>query len=471
MHPCTQSTSVVPGSTPAAAADPGCHLKPEGKRQRANRGQALRHFAAIEDAIQAIRAGKMVIVVDDEGRENEGDLTMAAEKVTPAAINFMAAHGRGLICLPITGERLDELRIPAMVAENTSPFTTAFTVSVEAKRGVSTGISAHDRAATIRTIVDPGTGPDDLVRPGHVFPLRAREGGVLVRAGQTEAAVDLARLAGLYPAGVICEVMKRDGSMARRPDLVRFARRHGLFLITVQDLIDYRMRREKLVRRIAATVLPTRHGTFRAVLYECQVDHKHHVALVQGTIAPDEPTLVRVHSECLTGDALGSLRCDCGAQLDRALARIAQEGKGLLLYMRQEGRGIGLANKLRAYELQDQGLDTVEANEKLGFKPDLRDYGVGAQILVDLGVTKLRLLTNNPRKIVGLEGYGLRVVERVPLLATPTASNVRYLETKRVKLGHLLARALPRPSVEPILRAGFGLQHAVSPASEERVVV
>jgi 3,4-dihydroxy 2-butanone 4-phosphate synthase/GTP cyclohydrolase II len=380
----------------------------------------------------------MVIVVDDEDRENEGDLTMAAERITPAAINFMAALGRGLICMPIVGERLDQLQIPAMVSENTSPFETAFAVSVEAKHKVSTGISAHDRAATIKALLDPNTRPDDLARPGHMFPLRAREGGVLTRAGQTEAAVDLARLGGLYPAGVICEIMNPDGSMARVPELARFARRHGLKMITIKDLIDFRMKREKFVSRVASTVLPTRHGTFRAHLYHSQVDHKHHLALVKGEISVADAVLVRVHSECLTGDALGSLRCDCGAQLDRALARIAEDGKGVLLYIRQEGRGIGLANKIRAYELQDQGFDTVEANEKLGFKPDLRDYGVGAQILVDLGVSKLRLMTNNPRKIVGLEGYGLQVVERVPLLTKPTAANLGYLTAKREKLGHLI---------------------------------
>jgi 3,4-dihydroxy 2-butanone 4-phosphate synthase/GTP cyclohydrolase II len=400
-------------------------------------------FAAIEEAIRDIRAGRLVIVVDDEDRENEGDLTLAAEKVTPAAINFMAAHGRGLICLPIIGERLDQLKIPAMVAENTSTFETAFAVTVEAKREVSTGISAHDRAVTIKTILDPNTRPEDLARPGHMFPLRAREGGVLTRAGQTEAAVDLARLAGCYPAGVICEIMNPDGTMARVPELHRFAKRHGLRMITIKDLIDYRMKREKFVTRIATTDLPTRHGVFRTILYHSQVDQKHHLALVKGEVRPGEPILVRVHSECLTGDALGSLRCDCGAQLDRALGRIADEGHGVLLYIRQEGRGIGLANKLRAYELQDQGFDTVEANEKLGFKPDLRDYGVGAQILVDLGISKLRLMTNNPRKIVGLEGYGLEVVERVPLVIPPTSTNRDYLTTKREKLGHLI---LPRPT-------------------------
>jgi 3,4-dihydroxy 2-butanone 4-phosphate synthase/GTP cyclohydrolase II len=398
-------------------------------------------FASIEDAIRDIQQGEIVIVVDDEDRENEGDLTIAAEKVTPEIINFMATHGRGLICLPIIGARLDQLQIPAMVTENTSLFDTAFAVSVEAKYNVSTGISARDRATTVKAILDPDTRPEDLARPGHMFPLRAREGGVLTRAGQTEAAVDLARLAGLYPAGVICEIMNADGTMARVPQLARFARRHGLRMITIKDLIDYRMKREKFVSRIATTTLPTRHGAFRAVLYHSQVDQKHHLALVRGDIRPDRPVLVRVHSECLTGDALGSLRCDCGAQLDRAMARIAEEGTGVLLYIRQEGRGIGLANKLRAYELQDQGLDTVEANERLGFKPDLRDYGVGAQILVDLGVSQLRLMTNNPRKIVGLEGYGLRVVERVPLLTEPTATNQGYLETKREKLGHLILSA------------------------------
>jgi len=419
------------------------HGRRESAKGATSRGQAPIRFDRVEDAIRDIRSGKMVIVVDDEDRENEGDLTMAAEKVTPPAINFMAAHGRGLICMPIVGERLDQLQIPAMVSENTSPFETAFAVSVEAKHKVSTGISAHDRAATIKAILDPNARPDDLARPGHMFPLRAREGGVLTRAGQTEAAVDLARLAGLYPAGVICEIMNPDGSMARVPELTRFAHRHGLRMITIKDLIDYRMKREKFVSRVASTTLPTRHGTFRAILYHSQVDHKHHLALVKGEISAVDSVLVRVHSECLTGDALGSLRCDCGAQLNRALELIAQEGMGVLLYIRQEGRGIGLANKLRAYELQDQGFDTVEANEKLGFKPDLRDYGVGAQILVDLGVSKLRLMTNNPRKIVGLEGYGLHVVERVPLLTKPTAANLGYLTTKREKLGHLIQ---PPPS-------------------------
>ncbi|MBI4536753.1 MAG: bifunctional 3,4-dihydroxy-2-butanone-4-phosphate synthase/GTP cyclohydrolase II [candidate division NC10 bacterium] len=457
----TARTKSAARSAAASAGSTGSGRHPANPGQARLRPPPGKGFARIEDAIRAIRAGKLVIVVDDEDRENEGDLTMAAEKVTPAAINFMATHGRGLICLPIVGERLDQLKIPAMVSENTSPFETAFAVSVEAKRNVSTGISAFDRAATVKTILDPRTRPDDLSRPGHMFPLRAREGGVLARAGQTEAAVDLARLAGLYPAGVICEIMNPDGSMARVPELLRFARKHGLPLITIKDLIDYRMRREKLVSRVATTSLPTRHGSFRALLYHSQVDNKHHLALVRGEVATAEPVLVRVHSECLTGDALGSLRCDCGAQLDRALAMIAAEGRGVLLYIRQEGRGIGLANKIRAYELQDQGFDTVEANERLGFKPDLRDYGVGAQILVDLGIANLRLMTNNPRKIVGLEGYGLRVVERVPLVIQASAANREYLATKRKKLGHLIQPPDPRPrgsrrAAPAPVRAGAG---------------
>jgi len=398
-------------------------------------------FNTIEEAIEEIRAGRMVILVDDEDRENEGDLCMAAEKITPEAINFMAKYGRGLICLSLTPERVEELQLPMMTTENTSPYGTALTVSIEARKGVTTGISAHDRATTILTAIDPRTRPEDLARPGHVFPLRARPGGVLQRAGQTEGSVDLARLAGLYPAGVICEIMNDDGTMARVPQLMEFAKKHKLKIVTVKDLIEYRMRKERLVKRIADVKLPTRYGgEFRAIAYENIVDDNVHIALVKGEITPDEPVLVRVHSECLTGDVFGSGRCDCGDQLHRAMEMIAEEGKGIVLYMRQEGRGIGLANKLRAYELQDQGLDTVEANIQLGFKPDLRDYGIGAQILVDLGAKKLRLMTNNPRKIIGLEGYGLQIVERVPIEVKPHEKNINYLRTKKKKLGHLLEK-------------------------------
>jgi 3,4-dihydroxy 2-butanone 4-phosphate synthase/GTP cyclohydrolase II len=396
-------------------------------------------FAPIEDAIQAIRDGKMIIVVDDEDRENEGDLTIAAEKITPEAINFMATYGRGLICLPMTEERLAELDIPDMVPMNTSRFGTAFMVTIEAKRLTSTGISAADRAATVLAAIDPNTRPADLSRPGHTFPLKARAGGVLVRAGQTEAAVDLARMAGLYPAGVICEIQNEDGSMARVPQLTRFARRHKLLMITIADLIQYRMRNEALVRRTAAAALPTDHGDFRVIAYESLIDRETHVALVRGEIGDGENVLVRVHSRCLTGDVFHSARCDCGQQLETAMDRIAVEGRGVLLYLNQEGRGIGLANKIKAYELQDQGLDTVEANERLGFKADQRDYGIGVQILKDLGVRSMRLLSNNPRKLVGIEGYQLSVVEWIPLEIPPSTHTRAYLKTKKEKLGHKLS--------------------------------
>jgi 3,4-dihydroxy 2-butanone 4-phosphate synthase/GTP cyclohydrolase II len=395
-------------------------------------------FAPISEAIDAIRDGRMIIVVDDEDRENEGDLTVAAEKVTPEIINFMARHGRGLICMPMTEERLAELDLPQMVPDNTARFNTAFCVSVEAKHVTSTGISAADRAATVLAAIDPRTRPADLARPGHMFPLKARNGGVLVRAGQTEAAVDLARIAGLYPAGVICEIMNDDGSMARVPDLIRFARRHKLLIITIADLIQYRMRTEALVKRAAAASLPTEHGEFRVIAYESGIDGETHVALVKGEIGDGENVLVRVHSKCLTGDVFHSARCDCGPQLDAAMQRIAEEGRGVLLYRNQEGRGIGLANKIRAYELQDQGLDTVEANERLGFKADQRDYGIGVQILKDLGVKSMRLLSNNPRKLVGLEGYGLSVAEWLPLEIPASEFTKRYLTTKKLKLGHKL---------------------------------
>ncbi|MFH1114551.1 MAG: bifunctional 3,4-dihydroxy-2-butanone-4-phosphate synthase/GTP cyclohydrolase II [Pseudomonadota bacterium] len=394
----------------------------------------------IPEAIEEIRAGRMVILVDDEDRENEGDLTMAADKVTPEAVNFMTKYGRGLLCLSMTAEKIDSLDLPMMVSNNKSPFGTAFTVSIEAGRGVTTGISAHDRAVTILTAVDPEAAPEDLVSPGHIFPLKAKNGGVLVRAGQTEGSVDLARLAGCSPAGVICEVMNDDGTMARLPELAVIAEQHGIKICTIRDLIRYRMRTERLVRRAAETVLPTDYGgDFKLIVYENDVDNKNHIALVKGDINPEEPILVRVHSECLTGDVFGSRRCDCGSQLEASMCMVEQAGKGVILYMQQEGRGIGLLNKIKAYALQDQGCDTVEANLRLGFKPDLRDYGIGAQILADLRVRKMRLMTNNPTKIVGLEGYGLEVVEQVPIEVGACSANLDYLQTKKDRMGHLLS--------------------------------
>lgn len=396
-------------------------------------------MATVPEAIEEYRRGKFVIITDDEDRENEGDLCIAAQFVTPDHINFMAKYGRGLICCSLTEERCDELQLPLMVdpQANTSGFGTPFTVSVEARTGVTTGISAADRARTVQVLIDPSTRPEDLARPGHMFPLRARKGGVLVRAGQTEASVDLAKLAGLYPAAVICEIMKMDGEMARMPDLKRFARRHGLRIVTVNDIIRYRLRTERLVTRVAETRLPTPYGEMMILGYKAEGQPDEHVALVKGEIDPDRPTLVRVHDQCVTGDVFGSLRCDCGEQKESALRMIAEEG-GVFLYMRQEGRGIGLHNKLRTYELQERGLDTVDANLALGFPVDRRDYGIGMQILRDIGVSKMRLITNNPAKRAGLEAYGLEVVERVPIVTTPNPHNVRYLETKRQRMGHLL---------------------------------
>ena len=395
-------------------------------------------LATVEEAIEEYRLGRFVIIIDDEDRENEGDLTLPAQFIDADAINFMARHGRGLICVPMTGERLDELRIPMMVGRNDSHFGTGFTVSVEARTGVTTGISAADRARTVQVLADPNSEPNDLVMPGHIFPLRARDGGVLVRVGQTEATVDLCKMAGLHPVGVCCEVINVDGTMARLPQLKRFASKHGLKIIGVNQLISYRLRKDKLIERVAETVMPTPYGSFRAIAFKSMIDPDEHLALVMGDIGTPEPVLVRVHSQCVTGDVFASLRCDCGEQVQQALRRISEEGRGVLLYLRQEGRGIGLHNKLRAYALQDEGLDTVEANHALGFPADRRDYGIGMQILADLGIREMRLLTNNPAKRAGLEGYGLKVVERIPIVVEPNSYNLRYLETKRTKLGHLL---------------------------------
>ncbi len=395
--------------------------------------------STIPEAIEDIRNGRMIILVDNEDRENEGDLVVAAEYCTPSIINFMATHGRGLICMAMTKERLEHLNLKLMVPENSDKFCTAFTVSVDAKEGTTTGISAFDRAVTVRTLIDDKTVAADLNRPGHIFPLAAKNGGVLVRAGHSEGSVDLARLSGLKSAAVICEILNDDGSMARRPDLNKFAEKHNLKIVTIADLIKYRQHKERLVRRVSEAQLPTEFGDFKIIAYETEVDSKTHVALVKGEVAGRENVLVRVHSECLTGDVFASLRCDCGSQIHRAMQMINQEGLGVLLYMRQEGRGIGLGNKLKAYHLQEQGLDTVEANIRLGFPPDLRDYGIGAQILVDLGLHTIRLLTNNPKKVVGLEGYGLELVERVPLVIPPQKENIRYLKTKKEKMGHMFS--------------------------------
>ena len=400
----------------------------------------MKIFSPIEDDIENVKKGKFIVIVDDEDRENEGDLMIAAEKVTPAAINFMAKHGRGLICLTLTAQRTEELGLPMMVQDNQSSFGTPFTVSVDAKSGITTGISAADRARTIRIAVDPGSKPYDLVMPGHVFPLRAKDGGVLVRAGQTEGSVDMARMANMNPSGVICEIMNENGTMARVPQLTKFVKKHKLKMITIQDLVEYRLKQERLVQEVVTTQLPTVYGEFKAVAFRNTLIDQVHIALVKGEINAEEPTLVRVHSQCLTGDVFGSFRCDCGEQLSKALSMINKEGKGVLLYLYQEGRGIGILNKLKAYALQDQGHDTVQANEALGFKPDLREYGIGAQILKSLGLGKIRIMTNNPRKIVGLEGYGLQLVERVPIEIKPKKDNIKYLNTKRQKMGHIIEK-------------------------------